>query len=92
MITEKLIKYKGDFNSKTVEIIVTKEQMPSIMYYSRNLVSSITTEDVNSRKKKMPNIKNITLFSRERFFSNYFLDEQEIDPGLFSNKEEIVII
>jgi len=80
------------FNSKTKEIIVTSEQMPSIMYYSRNLVDSITVEDENSCKKKMPNIKNITLFWKERFYSNYFLDEQKVDPAFFSNKEEIVII
>jgi len=80
------------FNSKTKEIIVTSEQMPSIMYYSLNLVDSITVEDENSCKKKMPNIKNITLFWKERFYSNYFLDEQKVDPAFFSNKEEIVII
>jgi len=91
-ITPIIQEIKRDFNSNTVEIIVTREQMPSIMYYSRNLVNTVTIEDVNSCKKKMPNIKNITLFSRERFFSNYFLDEQEIDPALFSSKEEIVII
>ena len=81
-----------DFNSKTLEIIVTREQMPSIMYYSRNSVNSIIIEDENSCKKKMPNIKNITLFSKGRYFSNYFLDEQEIYPDFFSSKEEIVII
>ena len=81
-----------DFNSETLEIIVTREQMPSIMYYSRNSVNSIIIEDENSCKKKMPNIKNITLFSKGRFFSNYFLYEQEIYPDFFSSKEEIVII
>ena len=60
--------------------------------YSRNSVNSIIIEDENSCKKKMPNIKNITLFSKGRFFSNYFLYEQEIYPDFFSSKEEIVII
>ena len=37
-------------------------------------------------------MKNITLFSKDRFFSNYFLDEQQVDPVFFSNKDEIIII
>lgn len=83
---------KRDLNSKTIEIIVTSEQMHSIKYYSRNLVDTKTIEDISSCKKNVPNIKNITLFSKDRFFSNYFLDEQQVDPVFFSNKDEIIII
>ena len=91
-VTPIIQEIKGDFNNKNAEIIVTIEQMPSIMYYSRYFVDSVAVEDENSCKKKMPNIKNITLFWKERLYSNYFLDEQKVDPAFFSSKEEIVII
>jgi len=78
------------YNNDDALIIVTEDQFPSIIYYSMDLVDSVSFE-IGDCTKTIPNISNILQFKNNSYFNN--LGENKGDTSdVIQEKNQIILI
>ena len=78
------------YNNDDALIIVTEDQYPSIIYYSIDIVDSISYK-VEDCTKTVPNIKNMLQFKNNSYFNN--LEERKDNPSdVIQEKNQIILI
>ena len=78
------------YNNDDALIIVTEDQYPSIIYYSIDIVDSISYK-VGDCTKTVPNIKNMLQFKNNSYFNN--LEERKDNPSdVIQEKNQIILI
>tara|TARA_B100001175_G_C19500024_1_gene637571 strand:+ start:756 stop:2255 length:1500 start_codon:yes stop_codon:yes gene_type:complete len=82
----------SSINTESTEIIVSGEQYQSFLYYSKPFVGSKNIQDINLCRKTIPNIKNLTIYSKNQFMKN--IEFKKINPIDFNslNKKSIILI
>ena len=59
------------YNDKSTTIIVTGEQYPALLYYSKNTVEFVNLIDEKACIKKVPNINNLMVYKKGVFYKNF---------------------
>ena len=85
-----IFNFEDKFNSNDSTIIVTADQYPSLLYYSQDLVNSVTYQ-IDDCKKIKPNIENLITYKNSQYFGNLF-EKPSIDPNIIFEKEHIILI
>ena len=78
------------FNSNDSVIIVTSDQYPSLIYYSKNLVDS-SVYQINGCEKIKPNIENLVVFDENVYFDN-LLETPLVSSKTIFEKKQIILI
>ncbi len=85
-----IFNFEDKFNSNDSTIIVTADQYPSLIYYSQDLVNSVTYQ-IDDCKKIKPNIENLIIYDKNQYFDNLF-EKPSIDPNTIFDKDQIILI
>ena len=85
-----IFNFEDKFNSNDSTIIVTADQYPSLLYYSQDLVNSVTYQ-IDDCKKIKPNIENLIIYDNNQYFDNLF-EKPSIDPNTIFYKDQIILI
>ena len=78
------------FNSNDSTIIVTADQYPSLLYYSQDLVNSVTYQ-IDDCQKIKPNIENLIIYDNNQYFDNLF-EKPYIETNIIFDKDQIILI
>lgn len=78
------------FNSDDSIIIVSSEQYFSLLYYSQQLVNSVTYQN-DECEKITPNIKNLIIYDKNKDFKNLF-EKPFTNRNIIFEKNQIILI